>query len=111
MNIKKYTKNHLFSCLWSKAHFFVRILLYLLNFLSQLNKEKKWEIDQNPRKPLIYKGFVWPNPFLKVGKKWAESGQKWAFSEKSRPKSLPKFLEKSILANIFDQMANFSDQK
>lgn len=42
--------------------------IYIINFLSQLNKEKKWESGQKCLKPPIYALKLWPFSFLKVAK-------------------------------------------
>jgi len=48
--------------------FFVNYI-YILNFLSQLNKRKKWESGQKARKPAWIRGFSKPTFVFKSGQK------------------------------------------
>jgi hypothetical protein len=48
---------------WSKAHFFFVIYIYLLNFLSQLIKNKSGQVGFKPANPHEHWVSAWPLSF------------------------------------------------
>jgi hypothetical protein len=66
-----FLEKYLFFILVAKSPLFFVNYIYILNFLSQLNKKKKWESGQKARKPRNFGLFPSPLLFLKVGRKWA----------------------------------------
>jgi hypothetical protein len=68
----------------AKSPLFFVNYIYLLNFLSQLNKKKSGKVGRKPANPHEY--WVFPSPllFLKVGRKWANGH----FFSQNRPKTL-----------------------
>jgi hypothetical protein len=73
--------------------FFANSYKYI-NFLSQLNKKKKWESGQKLKKPLIHKDFFKPTFVFESGQKvgkWAEKLGKTVHSHSTTRKNSAKY--------------------
>ena len=88
--------------LWTNAHFFSPIYIFLLIFLSQLNKKKSGQSGQKCKKQRKYVIFCGQIHF----QKWAESGQSGQKNGQECPYSFKILLNDDISHSIFSAKHN-----